>query len=130
MDRVIFVYGTLRRADVNHEVLENSEFIGEGNIKGYEVYNLPYGYPYLKECRGNNKGYVKGEYYIVSEDVEKEIDDILRYKGKDNQKNLFNKVEEDFFYTKNGGVQKAKLFYYIWNGVIPKNIEKCENNEW
>lgn len=35
-----FVYGTLKKGHGNHRLLERSEFVGNGEIKGFSLYDL------------------------------------------------------------------------------------------
>lgn len=75
MKSKIFVYGTLMKNMRNHYYLEDSTYMGETEISGYEMYDLGY-YPGI--VKGN--GIIKGEVYEVTEDVMKKID-ILENEG-------------------------------------------------
>lgn len=61
----VFVYGTLRRNQVNHYILarKSHAFLGEGQIHG-EVRQSTYGFPCLME----GLGLVSGEIFAVSEE--------------------------------------------------------------
>jgi gamma-glutamylcyclotransferase (GGCT)/AIG2-like uncharacterized protein YtfP len=39
MTYTVFVYGTLRRGEPRHHVLEGSEFLGEDRIRGYQMFD-------------------------------------------------------------------------------------------
>ena len=65
----VFVYGTLMRNHRNHGYLENSTYVGEGSIEGYEIYDLGR-YPGIIKGSGT----VYGEVYQVTEETEKKLD--------------------------------------------------------
>lgn len=68
---LIFVYGTLLRGRANHyRYLSEAEYIGEGTISGYTLYDLG-GYPGIKRT---GQGLVKGEVYQVDEKTLAAID--------------------------------------------------------
>lgn len=72
----VFVYGTLLKGENNHNAyLKESVFVGEGNIVGYEMYDLGY-YPGIVSGKGN----VLGEVYYVTEETLSRID-ILEGEG-------------------------------------------------
>lgn len=60
----IFVYGTLMSGMNNHHYLENSKYLGNCEIEGYEMYHLRY-YPGIIE----GKGRIKGEVYEIDEET-------------------------------------------------------------
>lgn len=67
----LFVYGTLMRGDENHEEnLRNEEFIAEGVLADFALYELG-SYPGIVERVGDA---VRGEVYLVSGDVLGKID--------------------------------------------------------
>ena len=61
---LIFVYGTLKRGHQNHSYLADEEFIGEGNICGFQLVCLGE-YPVIIEDDGQMTK-VEGELYSVS----------------------------------------------------------------
>lgn len=67
----IFVYGTLMRGNSNYDYyLSESEFLIEGYIENYQLYDLGY-YPGIKNSIGNK---VKGEVFEIDENKKREID--------------------------------------------------------
>lgn len=99
MKSKIFVYGTLMKNMRNHYYLEDSTYMGETEISGYEMYDLGY-YPGI--VKGN--GIIKGEVYEVTEDVMKKID-ILENEG-----NLYLKKEENTLF--------GKVYIYVYNKTL------------
>jgi gamma-glutamylcyclotransferase (GGCT)/AIG2-like uncharacterized protein YtfP len=69
----VFVYGTLKKGEGNHHLLENSECLGEGYVKGM-LCNI-HGLPALVE--GNND--VPGELYSVDGDTLERLDRLEGY---------------------------------------------------
>lgn len=68
----VFVYGTLMKGQSNHDAyLNEKQFVGEGVIDGYEMYDLGY-YPGII----HGKGQVYGEVYCVNHDTVKELDQL------------------------------------------------------
>ncbi len=67
---LIFVYGTLMKGNSNHEhYLGKSRYLGDGLLKGYDLYNLG-SYPGIISSRS---GWVKGEVYSVTPETLKRI---------------------------------------------------------
>ncbi len=104
MKSKIFVYGTLMKNMRNHYYLEDSTYMGEAEIFGYEMYDLGY-YPGI--VKGN--GIIKGEVYEVTEDIMKKID-ILENEG-----NLYLKKEENTLF--------GKVYIYVYNKTL-NNMKK------
>lgn len=67
MVSTIFVYGTIRKGDYNHHRSLNGghEFIGEGILTGYQMYNLG-SYPMITPT-GNASHEIVGEVYKISD---------------------------------------------------------------
>ena len=65
----VFTYGTLMKGEVNHYKLRNAEYVCDGVISGYKMFNLDC-FPAIKESEGT----VLGELYLVSDELLKELD--------------------------------------------------------
>jgi gamma-glutamylcyclotransferase (GGCT)/AIG2-like uncharacterized protein YtfP len=65
----IFVYGTLRKGECRHYLLEDSQFIGYARAKGYLLYNIG-AYPGMVEGDGK----VVGEVYEIPETLFEKLD--------------------------------------------------------
>lgn len=64
----VFVYGTLKRGEANHGVMEsaNGEFVSESKLAGYYMVNTPW-YPFAAKS-DNDDDYIEGELYKVPAD--------------------------------------------------------------
>lgn len=64
----VFVYGTLKRGEANHGVMEsaNGEFVAESKLAGYYMVNTPW-YPFAAKS-DNDDDYIEGELYKVPAD--------------------------------------------------------------
>lgn len=61
----VFVYGTLKRSEVNYSVMEsaNGTFIATAKLPGYYMVNTPW-YPFAAKS-DNDDDYIEGELYEV-----------------------------------------------------------------
>ena len=75
----IFVYGTLKRGEHNHKLLECANFLGCDSIKGYKLYDTPYGFPTI--VKSDNDEIVEGEVYEVDISDYKRIELLEGYTG-------------------------------------------------
>ena len=66
----IFVYGSLKKGYHNHKTLERKgvEFLGEGKIKGFKLYDTGFGFPAIVRTNLEDD-IVYGEYYEVDVDT-------------------------------------------------------------
>lgn len=64
----VFVYGTLKRGEANHGVMESAsgEFVSESKLAGYYMVNTPW-YPFAAKS-DNDDDYIEGELYKVPAD--------------------------------------------------------------
>ena len=69
MKYLVFVYGTLFYDERNHYLLNTSQFIDEGYIEGFYMYNLGT-YPWITK----GKGKVYGEVYEVDDETLSSLD--------------------------------------------------------
>lgn len=65
----LFVYGTLRKGQIRHIELQNSQFIGYGTLEGYDMYSIG-SFPTIVP----GKGKVFGEVYSVDRKLLHKID--------------------------------------------------------
>jgi gamma-glutamylcyclotransferase (GGCT)/AIG2-like uncharacterized protein YtfP len=71
----VFVYGTLKRGEANHGVLEGSEFLGECAVgTGYKMVDLGWYPGVIRGVKG--AGEVYGEVYLVDEPTLHSLDAI------------------------------------------------------
>ena len=102
MDReILFVYGTLKRGQPLHYLLEKAVFLGEGWVKGFLLFDLG-DYPAVRP--GNSSRKVYGELYAIPPDLLKILD----------------QVEDEYYRQKipvftSQGVVKAWIYIYKEN---------------
>lgn len=85
---LVFVYGTLRRGQINHGLLEHSRFVGAGYIFG-TVWAVAASWPGFyrdDECA------VAGELYRVDEATLAELDHLEGYVRAGAAQNLYNRI--------------------------------------
>ena len=122
-NNLVFVYGTLRKHQSNSHLLRNVVVIAVQCWTNGEIYDSPYGYPFMKQ---SENGMVYGELYQVNEEQLNELDDLEDYGGI-GQDNLYDRVVQTV-YTDTGSFHA--LVY-----VLPENkqIEKLtyvEGGDW
>ena len=66
----VFVYGSLKKGFGNHPLLDGAEFLGNGVIKGFDMYSLG-AFPAIVP---SEKGIIHGELYDVSPDIFQNLD--------------------------------------------------------
>ncbi len=96
----LFVYGTLMRGEVNHNVIEGCRFISEATtFKGYSMFDLGE-IPIITDDAEVSQ--IKGELFRVTEDTLREIDDLER--------SLCKRVEAPVVIHRSGAV---KAWFYV-----------------
>ncbi len=95
---VVFVYGTLKKGFRLPSYLENSKFLGEGYIEGYDMYKIDW-YPVIVKGNGN----VYGEIYEVDDEILKNLDAVedegILYKRIKEKVKIKEKELEAFVYV-------------------------------
>lgn len=73
-DKRVFVYGTLKKGEMNHSLLSDATFLGEcTTVLKYAMVNLGQGYPYVLGRYEKGKQ-IKGELYLVDADTKEALD--------------------------------------------------------
>ena len=67
----VFTYGTLLKGERNHHLINDDDFVSEGMIKNYKMFNLGT-YPGIE----SGDGIVLGELYLVDDNTLKMLDDL------------------------------------------------------
>lgn len=98
---ILFVYGTLKKYERAHDLLENSQCLGKGIIKGYKKIDMVY-YPGIVVCENET---VEGEVYQIDEEMKRNVD---VYEGEGY---LFKCVDVDIHV--NQEVLKGIVYEYI-----------------
>lgn len=109
---LVFVYGTLRRHEANHDILNGAHCLAQQAWTKGLLYDTGLGYPALKAV---DKGTVYGELYEVNFQQLKNLDELEDYIGP-GQNNLYNRVKHTVI-TDNGPVE---AFVYC---IHPKQEE-------
>lgn len=99
---LIAVYGTLKKDNHNHFIIESSRFIGHGYITGYDMYAIGVmkygrGYPYI--VPSDSTEHIEVEIYDVDEDTQMAIDYL---------ETGYKKIETDI--ESNGVIYKCNLY--------------------
>ena len=100
MDKLVAVYGTLKKGFRNHHFLENSEYIKSERIKGFDMYDVG-DYPGIVK----GKGSITVELYKVDQLTESNIDWLEHY-----QDNTFDLYKKQPIKTSEG-----TAFIYVYN---------------
>jgi gamma-glutamylcyclotransferase (GGCT)/AIG2-like uncharacterized protein YtfP len=104
--KLVFVYGTLRRNEGNHEgFLSDAKLVAEQCWTYGQLYDTGYGFPAL--IAGDGRVY--GECYSVSDDELQALDRLEGYRGA-GQDNHYDRVQQTIF-TDSGSL-KAYLYTY------------------
>ncbi len=115
----VFVYGTLKSGFSNHSRLKGSKFIKECSTSSdYTMYSVNGWYPAVVE-QGNTS--IKGELYLVSDEVLFNSLDILEGYNKDNNTGMYlrKKIE----------IEEEQVYTYIYNYPL-KGLNIIENGKW
>ncbi len=123
MKKIIITYGTLRQGGTNHnyylrEELDknkkpNSKFLGEGKIKGFDLYDLG-SYPAIIEGEGE----VVAEIYEISEEMFKGIDYMEKSAYYNPEEIIVNGIKGTIWFFKK---ETLKLY---------KNAKKIEHGDY
>jgi gamma-glutamylcyclotransferase (GGCT)/AIG2-like uncharacterized protein YtfP len=101
-DLYVFVYGTLRKGERNHRLLEQADWIAEQCWTHGEMFNTGYGYPAIKQ---SNTEKVYGELYAINADELKRLDLLEGYIGGRND-NLYDRIKQPI-HTDTGTVEAS-----------------------
>ena len=120
----VFVYGTLKRGLYNHRLLTQAKYLGEGVLHDYGVFNMPVGYPGIKEAKGKH---VIGEVYEVTDNELRMLDRLEGYSGEGNKFNLYDR---ELVVVNVEGNIKEEAYVYVWHDRKPNTEEFIESGRW
>ncbi|MFP7296604.1 gamma-glutamylcyclotransferase [Neobacillus niacini] len=101
----VFVYGTLRKHERNHFLLEGAELVAEQAWTNGKLFDTSYGYPALQE---SSNDVVYGELYLVTEEQLRRLDELEGY-SVDGSDNLYNRKKQVIYYNRG----KSQAYVYI-----------------
>lgn len=126
---LIFVYGTLRKGQVNqHFMDEHAKFVSHGFVKGqlYQIKN--HHYPAVLE----GDEWVVGEVYEFDPKGLAELDHLEGYISEDNENNLYNRIELEAFDENKESLGLAHT--YVMNTTHPlydeTDLEPIESQDF
>ncbi len=67
---LLFAYGTLRKGEPMHHLIENARFMGEREVDGIDLHGTPYDFPAAIRGRGR----VRGEVYEIPRKTLEQVD--------------------------------------------------------
>lgn len=118
---MVFVYGTLRKGEVNHRFLENKACIAEQSWTTGLLYDTGCGYPAMKRSPHSR---IYGELYSITVDDLKRLDQLEDYK-EGGSNNLYDRIEQTVFTDKGAFI----AYVYVANNEnLLKRIIK--NGDW
>ncbi len=111
--RFLFVYGTLKRGQPLHYLLEGAEFVGEGFVEGFALYDLG-SYPAARPRKGRR---IRGEVFVVEDETLLEV---------------LDEVEDEYRRTKvrvklEG--EEVEAFMYVYEEELPEEL-LVEGESW
>lgn len=119
-NKLVAVYGSLRKGMHNHYILEKSEYIGSFNSElMFTMYNVNDRYPAVIN-EGSNS--IVMEVFSASKEVQKKLDYLEGYSP--NFKKSDNYYNKEIIETPYG-----KAFIYFFNNDYSK-LEKIESGDW
>ncbi|MDR6999193.1 gamma-glutamylcyclotransferase family protein [Neobacillus niacini] len=119
----VFVYGTLRKDDCNHNLLKNAACIANHCWTEGKLFDSLHGYPFLvqsNDCR------VVGELYLVDDAQLSDLDRLEDYYGY-GKDNLYDRVEQ-VVHTDTGNYHA--FVYVLPDNKNSKNMKLIENGDW
>jgi len=115
-NKLVFVYGTLKKGFGNHRWLDGAGFVGKAKTSSiFSMINLGY-YPGVL-LHGETS--ITGELYLIDKTIEDRLDDL---EGVDS--GLYHKTEVD---TDKG---KALMYYYPRTNLIGEAIHLIKEGVW
>jgi len=119
----VFVYGTLRKGERNHYLLEGAELIAQQAWTKGRLFDTGLGYPALKESMADK---VYGELYLVSNAQLHRLDELEGY-HQDSRNNLYNRKNQVVFYDAG---KIAAYLYFIAEHHENMLRDQIQSGDW
>jgi len=121
----VFVYGTLRKVEGNHQLLETATCLAEQCWTKGVLYDTGFGYPAMKPSRSSK---VYGELYAIDESHLRKLDQLEGY-ALSSKNNLYERIQQTVYTDK--GEFTAYLYIAareeLGNRIIPTSDWKEYN---
>ncbi|NRD80063.1 gamma-glutamylcyclotransferase [Bacillus sp. BRMEA1] len=123
MNHYVFVYGTLRKHEVNHALLKEAILVAEQARTKGRLYDTGLGYPALEESENE---WIYGELYLVTDEQLSILDELEDY-VPDGVDNLYIRQKQMVYHDT--GSQEAYLYF-----IAPDNkkllIKYISSGDW
>ena len=117
----VFVYGTLRKGEVNNSLLKNAACMAEQCWTNGLLYDTGYGYPAMTQSPSSR---IYGELYSVTEEELEKLDQLEGYQEGRND-NLYVRIQQRVYTDK--GVYRAFLYIASKENLVKRKIP---NGDW
>ncbi|MDQ0156669.1 gamma-glutamylcyclotransferase [Robertmurraya andreesenii] len=116
----VFVYGTLRKHEKNHDKLKAARVLAEQAWVYGELFDTGLGYPVMRK---SNEKKVYGELYEIDDEILKELDWLEGYEPE-NEDHLYERMEVEVYTDFN----RTRAITYVENRAIAK--EAISSGDW
>lgn len=116
---LVFVYGTLRKHESNHHLLEGAKCVALQSWTSGQIYDTGLGYPAMKS---SDEDRVYGELYHINEQQLPLLDELEGYSGP-GQKNLYNRIKQTVFTDTGSHEAYVYIIHPDHESILQKLIE-------
>lgn len=120
---LVFVYGTLRKHQVNNHLLKNAERIASQSWAYGRLYDVGFGYPAMIQGEDSK---VYGELYRVNDQGLRRLDLLEGYKGPGLDSNHYERLEQEV-YTDFGTYE---AYIYVYRKEQVNGLREVQTGDW